>query len=1109
MNFNCLKRLQSLLKIHLNSYNQIISQGFYFLRQKYFTKIKFIKYNSFKGLTSIDFYLSNPIYQFGTLVHKILPRQCKELKITYQGEFIININIQNNEKNFNLIYREGDFPIMIKSLKCNLYGLKPHQLTEIDEEEFENGGYFITNGTEKLIRLIIVPRRNYIFTSSKISNTLRGKNFSSFACSIRCVNRYGLSRTFHLHYLTNGSILCRFIIRNQEFFFPVVIILKAIKDVSDTEIFKDITNNLHDNNMIKEIGIKLISDSYNYIKSNFRDNYLEYIGKLFKIFEKKIHLNNLETGKNIIEDNLFIHVENDLNQKYLLLIYMIQKLIRSRMGLNLGENPDSIEFQEILLSGNIIGSILEKKLSANFDLIKIEEFTNIENSPIHKTKLIMKVFSNFSVGIRYLISSGNVPLISNFEIPQTSGFNISIERNNYSRFLSFFRSIHRGKYFTTLKSTSGRKLMPSNWGYLCPIHTPDGSLCGILNHLTISSITSVVNPIEKKNFFEYVKKHKTIFDRLSFKNRTSTILLDGKIIGFSNEIFLKWFTDKIRCEKVSDFGIFANSIEIICLKNENILNLFELKIYSNEARLLRPVRWNSFKSNFNKTNSKNQCSFTNKFHTIELIGSLEQSYLNIHQLIFTKKGEICLLYTHYEIDNLNIFSIVPGCTPFFDMNQSPRNMYQCQMAKQSIGIPFHNIWRKMDSKIYFLFSVQIPICRNKINQDGLGLDNFINGFNAVVGVLSYSSFDMEDAVVFNKSSIERGLGMSYIYNTSNFDVNLSMIKNFDKNNSTLNYNCLDGICGVGNTLKKKDIILLNNKLVNNKLVRETTINYNNDEIASVDCVKILKNNSKIQSKHNVMIRLKSKRKPIEGDKFASRHGQKGILSFKYEVENLPFSETGIIPDILFNPHGFPSRMTIGMVIESLSGKSGALNGNFNDSSPFASFLNYNKSYIFGEFLRENGFEFYGKEMFYSGFIGLPLQTDVFVGVIHYQRLKHMILDKFQVSNNSARNHLTRQPIKGRKLGGSIRLGEMERDALLGHGCIFLLHEKMQKSSDLHGIFIENTNSDIKDLLFNKYNYNSKFLSTITSYPRKIFIPYVLRYLICELSVLNLNLRLIL
>lgn len=200
---------------------------------------------------------------------------------------------------------------------------------------------------------------------------------------------------------------------------------------------------------------------------------------------------------------------------------------------------------------------------------------------------------------------------------------------------------------------------------------------------------------------------------------------------------------------------------------------------------------------------------------------------------------------------------------------------------------------------------------------------------------------------------------------------------------------------------------------------------------------------------NASIKLRYNRNPVVGDKFASRAGQKGVLSYLWPQQDMPFTDSGMTPDVIINPHAFPSRMTIGMLIESMAGKAGACHGTYQDSTPFRFDEGHRALDHFGTQLRAAGYSYYGTETMYSGVTGEPLHCDIYLGVVYYQRLRHMVSDKSQVRSTGPMNQLTRQPVKGRKKHGGIRFGEMERDSLLAHGASFTLHDRLHNSSDRH------------------------------------------------------------
>lgn len=269
----------------------------------------------------------------------------------------------------------------------------------------------------------------------------------------------------------------------------------------------------------------------------------------------------------------------------------------------------------------------------------------------------------------------------------------------------------------------------------------------------------------------------------------------------------------------------------------------------------------------------------------------------------------------------------------------------------------------------------------------------------------------------------------------------------------------------------------------------------------------------------IHIKFRIPRNPVIGDKFSSRHGQKGVCSQKWPVVDMPFTESGIVADIIINPHAFPSRMTIGMLLESLAAKSGALHGKCQDATPFVFDENFVASEYFGEQLVKAGYNFYGNEPMYSGVSGVELRADIYIGVVYYQRLRHMVSDKYQVRTIGPVHDLTRQPIKGRKKAGGIRFGEMERDSLLGHGTAYLLQDRLVNCSDYSQCYVCTLcGSFVAVVCKGRWQHAAKTGAIATG--SGIFcrfcksdkgidiiaIPYVLRYLAVEMMAMNIRLE---
>lgn len=299
--------------------------------------------------------------------------------------------------------------------------------------------------------------------------------------------------------------------------------------------------------------------------------------------------------------------------------------------------------------------------------------------------------------------------------------------------------------------------------------------------------------------------------------------------------------------------------------------------------------------------------------------------------------------------------------------------------------------------------------------------------------------------------------------------------------------------------------------------------FKDSEAARVESVRLMGDEKGGANNVNFGYTIRYPRNPVIGDKFSSRHGQKGVLSVLWPQEDMPFTEDGIIPDIIINPHAFPSRMTMGMLVESLAGKTGSLQGKFKETKTFEKYEDDDIIQHFGSELLAQGYNYYGNETMYSGIFGNQMKVDIFIGVVYYQRLRHMVSDKSQARATGPYDALTHQPVKGRKKHGGIRFGEMERDSLLAHGAAFCLNDRLLKCSDYSEGYVCRKCGSILSCYLNreilktqshvstedaaaKFSVNEKvYCRVCDDYDcRKVALPYVLRYMTNELAAMNIK-----
>uniref|UniRef100_A0A8C6UEG3 DNA-directed RNA polymerase n=1 Tax=Neogobius melanostomus TaxID=47308 RepID=A0A8C6UEG3_9GOBI len=427
------------------------------------------------------------------------------------------------------------------------------------------------------------------------------------------------------------------------------------------------------------------------------------------------------------------------------------------------------------------------------------------------------------------------------------------------------------------------------------------------------------------------------------------VLLDGAVVGWVEEELAPVVVQALRKFKVLKERRVPPWTEVVLVPKTGKASLYPgLFLFTTPCRMVRPVR--------NLTVGKD-----------ELIGTFEQLYLNVG--ILEREVEPAVT-THQELFPHTMLSVVANFIPYSDHNQSPRNMYQCQMADD--GFPLHSFLDRSDNKLYRLQTPQSPLVRPYM-YDRYCLDNYPSGTNAIVAVISYTGYDMEDAMILNKSSWERGFAHGCIYKTELVDL-AERVRGEDAvvfgtkpgDPKTADKLDPDGLPHIGSTLRYGDPFY---SYINLNTGQSYT---QNQEACVVDNIKVCSNDLGSGRFKRVCITVRVPRNPTIGDKFASRHGQKGILSRLWPAEDMPFTESGMTPDIL------------------MAGKSGALHGLSHDATPFT-FSEENAALeYFGEMLKAGGYNYYGTERLYSGVSGLELEADIFIGVVYYQRLRHMV-----------------------------------------------------------------------------------------------------------------------
>mmetsp|Transcript_18996 Transcript_18996/g.46648 ORF Transcript_18996/g.46648 Transcript_18996/m.46648 type:complete len:1009 (+) Transcript_18996:420-3446(+) len=1005
---------------------------------------------------------------------------------------------------------------MLGSKICSLNSFDQEMRISSGECPFDKGGYFIINGNEKVIvsqeRLI----RNKVYVFKK-------KFKSSFSYSAYCRSHdnhvYNSGQITHLIINktldTNMSSIwsgIRFKITSLRTDIPILILLRSLGVNNDKTIVLNICKTVKDQ-AYNSILYETFNESKNLMDQS---KCLEFIGKRIFLSNKKEKINFKNIALDILDKKLLPHMgknEESRIRKAFFLTFMIKKIIDTALGYSKEDDKDSLKNKRIDLSGSLMTSLFNNVFRRFLKETKSKIIKWVKSSKVLGLEFIIKP-NIISSGFHYALATGN--WINEGMLDYKTGVSQLLNRMSYLSMISHLSKVNAA-FSVSGKVLDIRRVHLSYWGVICPVETPEGQTCGIVKNFSFLCCVSLGTNIGKNilKIFADISKELNYPIDPKYSMKYFYLMYNGKIIAFSKYSIL--MSKYLLTLKNRLFINYEVSISFSLITSE-------IEIYTDSGRLKRPV-FQLVRGNYipNKVdylnlykikNYKNKLNYLLTTNISEYLDFQEIENLIIYlshstseKLLLNKGTFMTSKFSISEVSPSVLLGVSSSQIPFIEHNQSPRNSYQSAMGKQAIGINSCAFSTRFDTQINLLEYLQKPIVFS-FNKLLLRGQEMPTGLNTILAVLCYTGYNQEDSLLMNESSIERGMFRTMIYKTfygkesSNKGGVVEKIGMKSTIKSSFPKLDTDGIVRIESRVIGNDVLVGKSLEIADNSSKKTRkfssdIKYPLNNHGVTDRIFITKNDDGYKS---VKIKIRSVRNPIVGDKFSSCHGQKGIVGMTFKENTLPQTIESIIPEIIMNPHAIPSRMTIGHILENLKSKVSCLSGKISDASPFKI---ANLENILDHLNRFNSNSF-GLESMVNPFTGTFFESQVLIGPIYYQRLKHMVVDKFFSRATGPLDVLTRQPVEGRTREGGLRFGEMERDCVISHGAAGFLKERLMDLSDEFRVHI----CEKSGIICPANLKTQTFWSSIYENTRvcQLFIPYSCKLLIQELLAMCITLR---
>jgi DNA-directed RNA polymerase subunit B len=943
---------------------------------------------------------------------EVMPYEARLRNFTYASAITLELTVKKDNQVDSEVVEIGKIPVMVRSKVCNTYGMSKDELVENYNDGLDTGGYFIINGHERVMVMAEDLAENQPFIETNKKGELLLRIFS-------------LKGTYRIPTTITESkegILDLTFSRLKDI--PAVIVLKALGLTKEADIAR----------YIGKEKDSVIVNLYEFVDIATTEDAMMYIAEKANLQGTKKEI--LDRVKQRIDAYLLPHIgvkKEDRAKKSITICKMLKQYLIAKDNPKLRTDKDHYSNKRVRLSGDLLSTLFRINLGILVRDIQYSLQKSSKRKKFYSIKTIAKS-TLFSHRVESAIATGSWT-------GERTGVTQNMQKTNYLDTISQLQRV-ASMLASDQENFMARTLHPTHYGRFCPIETPEGTEIGLRKNLAIlCRISNKVN-VEEKTFLKELES--SGLEKGSSEG--VDVFFNGRFIGsvakpseFAESVREKRREGQLpRQMSVRDYPDFESVListeagralrpmiiadgGVSRLKNEHLLQLEQ-----NE------LKWNDLIEN----------------KIIEYVDASEEENL----LVALFEEELTPEHTHLEIDAMDLLGVVTSLVPYGNHDQSSRLNRGSKTQKQALGLYAANYPCRLDTDVSILQYPQKPIVRSFVYDT---LNTYPAGQNMIVAIMSYEGYNMEDALVFNKGSLDRGVGRSFYFRPySAVEMNYAgglkdeitiPDKDISGYKTETSYALLedDGIIApeaevgegqvlIGKTSPPK--FLSEAREISVKSEKESSVTMRQEEKGTVDAVFVTEDH---EGNKIIQVKTRDQRIPELGDKFATAHGQKGVIGMIVPENDMPFTARGIKPNVIFNPHGLPSRMTVGYLLELLAGKVGCLRGEVVDGTPFSG---ETKKELEDQ-LTNLGFRYDGKETMFNGITGKRMNVKIFVGNLYYLKLKHMVGNKIHGRASGKVALLTRQPVEGRSRGGALRLGEMEQQALVAHGASLLLKER--------------------------------------------------------------------